>query len=125
MCASSGGPTGHESSAGQKAKRLPGPIFTANLKQIANHAATSHLPSIYNVRDFAEAGGLVTYGPDRVDLFRMADEVHVSRMRRRTAGFCAARRRLRSPRGHIRAVSFVQPNQDISHREQNRRWPYS
>ena len=62
MCASSGGPTGHESSAGQKAKRLPGPIFTANLKQIANHAATSHLPSIYNVRDFAEAGGLVTYG---------------------------------------------------------------
>jgi putative ABC transport system substrate-binding protein len=51
---------------------LPGPIFTANLKQIANHAATSHLPSIYNVRDFAEAGGLVTYGPDRVDLFRRA-----------------------------------------------------
>jgi len=72
MCASSGGPTGHESSAGQKAKRLPGPIFTANLKQIANHAATSHMPSIYNVRDFAEAGGLVTYGPDRVDLFRRA-----------------------------------------------------
>jgi putative ABC transport system substrate-binding protein len=72
MCASSGGPTGHESSAGQKAKRLPGPIFTANLKQIPNHAATSHMPSIYNVRDFAEAGGLVTYGPDRVDLFRRA-----------------------------------------------------
>ena len=63
---------GAQSSAGQKAKRLPGPIFTANLKQIANHAATSHLPSIYNVRDFAEAGGLVTYGPDRVDLFRRA-----------------------------------------------------
>ena len=30
------------------------------------------MPSIYNVRDFAEAGGLVTYGPDRVDLFRRA-----------------------------------------------------
>ena len=63
---------GAQSSAGQKAKRLPGPVFTANLKQIANHAAASHMPSIYNVRDFAEAGGLVTYGPDRVDLFRRA-----------------------------------------------------
>jgi putative ABC transport system substrate-binding protein len=51
---------------------MPGPVFTANLKQIANHAVTSHLPSIYNVGDFAEAGGLVTYGPDRVDLFRRA-----------------------------------------------------
>jgi putative ABC transport system substrate-binding protein len=51
---------------------MPGPVFTANLKQIANHAATSHLPSIYNVGDFAEAGGLVTYGPDRADLFRRA-----------------------------------------------------
>src|SRR5204863_403409 len=47
---------------------MPAPVFTANLEQIANHAATSHLPS--NVEDFAEAGGLVTYGPDRVDLFR-------------------------------------------------------
>ena len=76
MCAPSDGQTGHESpvrgSIKCSPKRLPGPVFTANLKQIANHAATSHMPSIYNVRDFAEAGGLVTYGPDRVDLFRRA-----------------------------------------------------
>jgi ABC-type uncharacterized transport system substrate-binding protein len=51
---------------------MPGPVFTANLKQIANHAAKSHLPSIYNVGDFADAGGLLTYGPDRADLFRRA-----------------------------------------------------
>jgi putative ABC transport system substrate-binding protein len=51
---------------------MPSPMFTTNLKQIANQAAKSHLPSIYNVGDFAEAGGLVTYGPDRADLFRRA-----------------------------------------------------
>jgi len=51
---------------------MPSPVFTANLKQIANHAVKSHLPSIYNVGDFADAGGLVTYGPNRADLFRRA-----------------------------------------------------
>jgi putative tryptophan/tyrosine transport system substrate-binding protein len=51
---------------------MPGPVFRANLKQIANLAAKNHLPSIYNIRDFAEDGGLVTYGPDRADLFRRA-----------------------------------------------------
>jgi putative ABC transport system substrate-binding protein len=51
---------------------MPGPVFTANLKQIANLAAKGRLPSIYNVGDFADAGGLVAYGPDRADLFRRA-----------------------------------------------------
>ena len=51
---------------------MPSPVFTANLKQIANYAVKSHLPSIYNVGDFADAGGLVTYGPNRADLFRRA-----------------------------------------------------
>jgi putative ABC transport system substrate-binding protein len=55
-----------------KSKEAARPGFTANLKQIASQAATSNLPSIYNVGDFAEAGGLVTYGPDRGDLFRRA-----------------------------------------------------
>ena len=51
---------------------MPGPVFTANLKRIAALAAKSRLPSIYNVGDFAGAGGLMTYGPYRTDLFRRA-----------------------------------------------------
>ena len=35
-------------------------------------AAKNRLPSIYQSSDFADAGGLVTYGPDRADLFRRA-----------------------------------------------------
>jgi putative ABC transport system substrate-binding protein len=50
----------------------PGPVFTANLKRIADLAAKSRVPSIFQFSEFADAGGLVTYGPDRVDLFRRA-----------------------------------------------------
>jgi len=51
---------------------MPGPVFTANLKRIADLAAQSRLPSIFVFPAYADAGGLVTYGPDRVDLFRRA-----------------------------------------------------
>ena len=51
---------------------MPGPVFTANLKRIADLAAKSRLPSIFPFPAYADAGGLVTYGPDRVDLFRRA-----------------------------------------------------
>ena len=48
---------------------LPEPVFVANLKRIADFAAKNHLPSIFHLREFADAGGLITYGPDRADLF--------------------------------------------------------
>jgi putative ABC transport system substrate-binding protein len=51
---------------------LPEPIFVANLKRIADFAAKNHLPSIFHLKEFADAGGLITYGPDRSDLFRRA-----------------------------------------------------
>jgi putative tryptophan/tyrosine transport system substrate-binding protein len=51
---------------------LPDPVITTNLKRIVDFAAKSRLPSIYQSSDFADAGGLVTYGPDRADLFRRA-----------------------------------------------------
>src|SRR6266536_912714 len=51
---------------------MPDPLFVTNLKRIANLAAKSRLPSIYHLREFAESGGLVTYGPDRSALFRRA-----------------------------------------------------
>ena len=51
---------------------MPDPVFVTNLKQIADLAAKSRLPSIYNLSEFVGAGGLVSYGPDQSDLFRRA-----------------------------------------------------
>jgi len=48
------------------------PAITSNLKRIAGLAAKSRLPSILHISEFADAGGLVTYGPDRADLYRRA-----------------------------------------------------
>jgi putative ABC transport system substrate-binding protein len=51
---------------------MPDPVFVTNLKRIANLAAKRRLPSIFHLREFVDAGGLVAYGPDRSDLFRRA-----------------------------------------------------
>jgi len=51
---------------------MPGLLFVANLKLIADFAARSRMPSLFHLREFADAGGLVAYGADRADLFRRA-----------------------------------------------------
>jgi putative ABC transport system substrate-binding protein len=51
---------------------VPDPVVGTNLKRIAGLAAKSRLPSILHRSEFADAGGLVAYGPDRADLFRRA-----------------------------------------------------
>ena len=44
---------------------------------IVDLAEKSHLPAIYAFRDYVEAGGLMAYETDLVELFRrMADDVH-------------------------------------------------
>ena len=35
-------------------------------------AAKSRLPAVYNVREFVDAGGLMSYGPDLADLYQRA-----------------------------------------------------
>jgi ABC-type uncharacterized transport system substrate-binding protein len=50
----------------------PNALVSRNLKQVADLAIRSRLPSIYGLPDFAEFGGLMAYGPDRSDLFRRA-----------------------------------------------------
>jgi len=62
-----------EDATGARAGALaitPHPVFARNLKRIADLAATSRLPSIFHLREFADAGGLMAYGPDRSDMFR-------------------------------------------------------
>jgi putative ABC transport system substrate-binding protein len=47
-------------------------FFTQQLQQIAETAARRRMPSIYLPREYAQAGGLMSYGPDFVDNFRRA-----------------------------------------------------
>src|SRR6516165_12221187 len=37
---------------------------------IVDLAAKERLPALYDVKEFVQAGGLMSYGPDLVDLFR-------------------------------------------------------
>ncbi len=46
------------------------PMFNTRRVQIATLAARHMLPAIYPVREFAEAGGLMSYGPSNTDRFR-------------------------------------------------------
>ncbi len=51
---------------------MPDPLLAANLKEVADLAVNNRLPSIFHLREFTDAGGLVAYGPDRSDMFRRA-----------------------------------------------------
>jgi putative ABC transport system substrate-binding protein len=48
------------------------PLFTAHRARIVELAATSRVPAIYGVRESAEVGGLMFYGPHYQDLLRRA-----------------------------------------------------
>ena len=50
----------------------PSPLFAGNLRRIADLAIKSRLPAIFNLREFADSGGLVAFGPNRTDEFRRA-----------------------------------------------------
>src|SRR5262245_26927384 len=53
------------------------PLQNVNRIRIFNLANIARLPTIANVREFVEAGGLISYGPNYPDLFRRAaDFVH-------------------------------------------------
>jgi ABC-type uncharacterized transport system substrate-binding protein len=51
---------------------MPNPVFVKNLKRIADFAIQNRIPSMFHLREFADVGGLVSYGADRTDLFRRA-----------------------------------------------------
>jgi ABC-type uncharacterized transport system substrate-binding protein len=47
-------------------------FFTSRRAQLVNLASRHAVPAAYSVRDFAEAGGLMSYGPDVSDAWRQA-----------------------------------------------------
>src|SRR5437660_597710 len=49
-----------------------GPLLNPRRKEIADSAVKSRLPTISREREYAEAGGLMTYGPSIPDSFRRA-----------------------------------------------------
>jgi len=50
----------------------PDPMFTSRPVQLATLAARHALPAIYSLREFAEAGGLLSYGSNFTEMFRQA-----------------------------------------------------
>src|SRR5262249_55735478 len=51
---------------------VSGAFMRNKLRRIAEITMKSQLPGIYTDRQWAEAGGLMTYGPVRIDEFRRA-----------------------------------------------------
>jgi putative tryptophan/tyrosine transport system substrate-binding protein len=47
-------------------------MFFQHRRRLAELAATSHLPTMHNIRPFVEAGGLMAYGPSTLDIRRRA-----------------------------------------------------
>lgn len=51
---------------------LPGSIFASQLRRIVDLSVTTRLPAIFADDRFVRAGGLMSYGPDVLDLYRRA-----------------------------------------------------
>jgi putative ABC transport system substrate-binding protein len=58
---------------GAQALQVAGaPFFIAERERFTTLATRHHIPAIYEARNYAEAGGLVSYGPNVVDVYRQA-----------------------------------------------------
>jgi putative ABC transport system substrate-binding protein len=57
----------------------PGFLFTSRRVQLVHLATLHKVPATYQSRDFAEAGGLMSYGPNFVDAYRQLG-VYVGRI---------------------------------------------
>jgi len=57
----------------------PDPLFIGRRDQVVALATRHALPTMYNSREYASAGGLLSYGPDQADVYRQAG-VYVGRI---------------------------------------------
>jgi putative ABC transport system substrate-binding protein len=58
---------------------VPSPLFAGRKQQIVGLAEKHRFPAMYEHRDFVEAGGLMSYGPDLREVFRRA-AIYVDRI---------------------------------------------
>jgi len=49
---------------------LPSPIFNAHRKRLIDLAARYRLPAVYEFKDYVQDGGLMSYGPSIVEMYR-------------------------------------------------------
>jgi putative ABC transport system substrate-binding protein len=68
---------------------LPGPSLVVHRTRVVELAAKSRFPAIYPTSEFVEAGGLMSYGVDLVDLCRRAATNTERREARRPPGRAA------------------------------------
>ena len=47
-------------------------MFLIERRRLVDLAAKYRLPAVYGLREYVDAGGLMSYGPSNVDLFRRA-----------------------------------------------------
>jgi putative ABC transport system substrate-binding protein len=64
------------------------PFLNGRRVQLAQLAAFHRLPAIYAVRDYAEVGGLMSYGSDVVGGFRQVGSTPVASSRARSLRIC-------------------------------------
>ena len=50
-------------------------LVAANRTRVITLALGAQLPTIFNTRDYVQAGGLMSYGPNLPDLFRRAADI--------------------------------------------------
>jgi hypothetical protein len=80
------------------------PIFLAARIQLAILAARYALPAIYPFREQAEAGGLLSYGPDLVDRDRQVGRYVVGFSKARSQPICRS-----SSRANLSSSSICKP----------------
>jgi putative ABC transport system substrate-binding protein len=51
---------------------ISSPLVSSNRKRIADLAEKNQLPAIYQRGDYVESGGLMSYGPERLEPYRRA-----------------------------------------------------
>ncbi len=51
---------------------LEDPLLIGQMRKIVERVAAARLPTIFGIREFVEAGGLISYGVDRRQIFRRA-----------------------------------------------------
>jgi putative ABC transport system substrate-binding protein len=73
------GPAQFESAFNEMAKQragalivVPDSMFQFHRTRLADLAARGRLPAAYGVREYVEAGGLISYGPDLPEIWRRA-----------------------------------------------------